>query len=660
MFTKHIPRTGKPVGQSNSTITHRAAAAFGVVALTAGFALVAPTAAVADDVAESYAEGQFLSGSIAGLDLAQVVELAAAQAHNNGTQSLQTSKDPLNATVLQAVNVSQPGGVQIPLNSFIDAGAVNQYAEADKGGVSMGSSGAIGDDGGIGAGAVGSGSAGDLDIDVDPLLQEQYASILTDLTVSLEAVAAQASANLTTASGDYTIADATLILHSPAIGQLTDKVNAALGTVDQRLLALEGDDGVLGNVVDGVLDPVLGVLGSSADVTVNIDTDLHAAVASLLGGDYGNGAVHFNLQTGAIEVDLEALLGGELNDLPPNTELLTDAAISQVLKGITDTVATLADQIVDRVELALHNAKVDIHADLDLLTPQAPEQTQVCNEIQVPIIGDILGGAGGLLGGLLGGGSGSGPVQGIIGYTTQTVCNLVETVLPDLHSSVNVDIEGTVDQLLSGAAAKADASISLLGGTVNAAVNVDAILDGLANGLTDSLFDGDGTVQSLVDSLNGLLVNPAVTGLLGNSGIEGLLTDVLSIKVNVQETSTTSEGSMFTETAVRVAVLGGDLATVNVAAATVGPNVNTIVDPGCQTNCNPPCTVNCGPGGDPDPCFTNCPAGNPNPGTSGFDRLAMTGVGIATLIAVILALLAAGAILAREGYRRNHPQVLNS
>jgi hypothetical protein len=34
----------------------------------------------------------------------------------------------------------------------------------------------------------------------------------------------------------------------------------------------------------------------------------------------------------------------------------------------------------------------------------------------------------------------------------------------------------------------------------------------------------------------------------------------------------------------------------------------------------------------------------------------MTGVGIATLIAVILALLAAGAYLAREGYRRNHPQ----
>ena len=631
----------------------RAAASFGVIALTAGFTLVAPAGANAAEATSSYAEGQFLSGSIAGINLDNVLELAAAEAHNNGAQSLQTSKDPLDATVIQAVNVSAPNGVQLDLGNFLDAGVINQYAQADKGGVSLGSSGAIDDDGAIGVGSVGSGSAGDLDLDLNALLGSQFTSVLTDLTLSLEAVAAQANGTLTTASGDYTLADATLVLHSPAIGHLTDKVNAALATVDQALVSLTGDDGILGNKVDEVLDPLLGVLGSSANVSVVIDTDLHAAIASLLNGDYDDGAVQFNLQTGAIEVDLEALLGDDLNSLPPNTELLTDAVINQVLKGITSTVASLADQIVNRVELALRSAKVTIHADLDLLTPQAPEQTQVCRDIQVPIIGDILGGAtgngGGVLGGLLGnGGATTAPLQGIIGYTTQTVCDLGEKLLPDLHSTVDVDIVATIGQLLNGVAAQSDATISLLGGTVNATVNVDAILDGLLDGLTDTLFDGDGAVQYLVDALNVGLVDPAVTGLLGNTSIQALLTDALSIKVNVQETSTTSDGSMFTETAVRVAVLQGSLATINVASATVGPNIRQIVDPGCTSNCGPPCTVNCGP------------AGSPDPSTTLFDRLAMTGVGIAILIAVILALLAAGAILAREGYRRNHPGVLNS
>lgn len=111
----------------------------------------------------------------------------------------------------------------------------------------------------------------------------------------------------------------------------------------------------------------------------------------------------------------------------------------------------------------------------------------------------------------------------------------------------------------------------------------------------------------------------------------------------------TAAGSMFTQTAVRVSVLGASAATLNVAAATVGPNITRVIDPGC--------TVNCGPGSNPDPdpnpdptCTSNC-----GPTTTATDRLAYTGMGLATLIAVLLALLAAGAILAREGYRRTHP-----
>ena len=656
MFTIRTSHDGRPTRAAK-----RVGATLGVVALGAGFALAAPGAANADTTTSSYASGVFLSGTLLGGDLGNVVVLGGVEARNDGTQPLQTSNDPLKASVIQTVNVDAPQGVQLDLGEFLDAGAVNQYAEADKGGVSMGAAGAIGNDGAIGVGNVGSGAAGDLTLDLDALIGAEFASILTDLTLDLNAVSAQAVGNLTTATGDYRIADAHLTFTSPAIGQLTNKVNSALDALDLELLSMSGDDGILGNSVDGIIDPVLGVLGSSANVNVSIDAKIRQTLQALLDGQYGNGAVSFDLETGAVSIDLAALLGGDLNNLEPGTELLSGPVINQVLRGITDTVSKLADDIVDRVRATLSNAKVTVTANLDLLSGQAPLQDTVCHLETLPVwgivsgtgVGTVLGtggdgsGLGGLLGNLgLGGLSGvTAPVTGIIDYTTSTVCNVVTTALPDLRSTVNVNVVGTVGQLIDGTAAQADAAVSLLGGTVAADINVDAVIGSLGDGLADGLFSSDGAVTDLVNNLNTSLVNPAVDGLLGDNSVKGVLSDVLSVKANVQETN----DGVFTQTAVRVSALGGDLATVNVAAASVGPNITTVV---------PPCTVNCGPGGNPDPCVVNCGPGNP--GTTGItasNRLAMTGVGIATLIAIILALLAAGAYLAREGYRRNHPRV---
>lgn len=644
-----------------STALRRMGGALGVIALGSGLALVGPVAANADDAASSYAQAQFLSGTLAGTDLANVAELAAAQARNNGDQPIQTSKDPLDATVLKTVEVQSPSGIQTNLGSFLDAGAVSQYAEADKNGKSMGSAGAVGNDGAIGVGAVGSGSAGDLNLDLNSLLDAKYASVISNLKLSLDAVSAQAIGNLDSASGTYRIDGATLVFTSPAIADLQKKVASSLSSVDSSLANLGGDSGPLGQAVDSILNPLLAQIGSSATVSASVTSDVDGAVQSLLKSQYGNGAVKFNLDTGEVSVDLAALQGGSLNNLPVNTELLSDGVMNQVLKGITDTISTLADQIVDKVKAALNDAQVNVHADLNLLTAQPPAVNQVCHDVQVPIIGDlpVVGNVvGGLLGGLTGGSS-SGPVQGIIGYTTQTVCDLVNTVLPDLKSTVKLDVQGTVDQIVKGTAANATGAISLLNGTVQVPVDINAVLKGLGTSLTDALFSPNGTVSQLTDSLNSTLVNPAVSGLLGDTSVHTVLTDLLSVRVNLQELSLASQkgmavntGQLFTQTAVRVSALKGvgstGLATLNVAAATVGPNIATIVTPPtCTTNCgpdNPPtCTVNCGPGGST---------------TTAADRLAMTGVGIATLVAIILALLAAGAYLAREGYRRNHPHSL--
>ena len=119
----------------------RTLAGISAFALVGGLALAAPAAASAEEVTSSYASGQFLSGTLLGGDLAGLVAVAAAEARNDGTQDKQTSKDPLHATVLSSLDVEVPGGVQLDAGPVTDTGALNQYAEADRNGVSYGSSG---------------------------------------------------------------------------------------------------------------------------------------------------------------------------------------------------------------------------------------------------------------------------------------------------------------------------------------------------------------------------------------------------------------------------------------------------------------------------------------------------------------------------------------
>ena len=716
MFTKHIPRTGNPVGKSHSVFT-RVGASIGTIALASGLALAAAPAANAANPNAAWAQAKFLSGDVLGINLDDIAQLQAAEAANNGNQDKQWQDDPLEVELLNSIPVSVDGGVQLSLGDVLDSGVVGQYAEANKNGTSMAATGAVGDDGGVGVGNTAVGAAGDLDLDLDALLNSSFASVLTDLKLNLDGISSQAAAELTSASGAYTIADATLTFTSPAVADLSSKVAAALAGVDSDLIAIGSDDGELGNAVDKILDPVLGSIGSSAVVTVDIDTDLQSVVNKLLTSRYGNGAVSFDLQTGAVRVDLETLLGGDINSLAPNTEILSDKVINQVLKGITDTVATLADNIVDKVRDSLHDSTVTVHAALDLLSPQDGGSSTVCHVVDLPIVGDILGDVlGGDLGGVgdlldlpgvnqlsdltgilsatqlteltqaLGvtnlseldgltdlssltnaltssGGLGGG-LKGLFGralpnhtLVKPTLCEVVQNLLPDLHSTVNVDIVGTVDDLIDGTAAKATVAISLLDGTIPVNLDANLVIDSLGSGLEDGLFGDDGSVQKLVDSLNTGLVNPAVTGLLGDDSVSTVLTDLVSLKANVQELTPMAGGNMFTETALRLTVLPtlseGRAAQVNLAQSSVGPNATVVIPPNCTTagNCTPCVGANCTP--NPDPCIGNCS----NPAA---DRLAYTGVGIATLIAIILALLAAGAYLAREGYRRNHPKSLTS
>lgn len=681
MFTTAHPRVGTPQGESAHRDTigkkvRRVAAVATTIALGGAFALAAPFSASAVAVPTSFAEARFLSGTLLGIDLDTVVAVQGASASNNGTQPTQTSKDPLEAEVLQTVDVSANPAPQLDLGGVLQVGPVGQFATAGVDGTSAAATGAVVDDGVLGVGGDTATPPANATVDLQALLGDEFASTLADLKLEIGAIAARAEADLDVASGDYQISDAVLSFTSPALADLTPKVDSALDEVVDVVNGLVGPGGGLVDEVNGLLldlDPVLNLLGGSGTVTASINTgDLADAVHAILEEEYGNGAVSFDLETGTVNIDLEALLGGDLNDLAPGTELLTDDVVNQILEGITTTVATIADQVVDKVEDVLHDANVDIHADLSVDVAQAPLVQEVCQLVDrvlttpvltdVPYLERLTNGLLGDLGGLLDTGvigsltdglldevgdyvlDEDGVLMRITGFVNQTVqdnvCDTTSTAVAPLTTSVVLDIEATIDELLDGAAARAVADVEILG--VETDLDLDLALGDLGGALTDTLFDEDGAVQGLIDSLEDNLVDPATETLLGDGigNIGDALRDIVSVQANVQElTSTGDGGGEFTQTALRVEVLGGDLTTLNLAQATVGPNVTQIVD----------CT-------DPDGCDVGGETETPEGGGPG-GSLAYTGIGIATLIAVILALLAAGAYLVRESYRRNRPVV---
>jgi hypothetical protein len=385
------------------------------------------------------------------------------------------------------------------------------------------------------------------------------------------------------------------------------------------------------------INPILNLTGSDANVNASVSVDLASALAPLLTGTYGNDGVSFNLQTGEVSVDLAKLLGGNINSEPVGTQVLSDKVVNQVLNGITTTINTLVSQILAKVKDVLGNGAVAVNATLNTSTAQAPLLGQSCVSA-----GTSTGASGSLLGGLLGGSVGTG-LGGLL-------CTPTTTALPALNTSLAVHVNGTVDQLISGTAPAANATLTLLG--VPASVNLDSLTSGLGTVLGNDLVGGTGGENQLSNALNTNLVDPAVTGLLGsNSSVEDALTHVLSVTLNNQSTASGTDGNTFTETALKVSALPdgtNSLATVDLANATVGPNATTVVT-------TPP-----GNGGNPtspgDPSSPGSPSNPSGPGTTttaADGSLAFTGVGIAGLVAAILALLAAGAYLVREGYRRN-------
>jgi hypothetical protein len=682
-------------------MTRRIGAAVTVFTLGGAFALAGAGSAVAADGDPgdhvSWAQAQFVSGTLGGTSLDTVASVEPAEAWNDGNDPTMTDKDPLAIKALDTAQVGTGDSVQVTTDGA-QAGVLGQYASATADGHSFAAAGAVVDDGGVGVGQDASMPGANADVDLNGAMGGQFASTLDNLGLSITAIGAQAQADGANATGDYRLDGVVLHMSSPAISDLTEKVNTALDTVDNGIADSNGDMVADVNSLLQKISPSLNLLGGNATVTSSIDAgDLRSQVEDLLQSQYGTSGVTFDLESGDVAIDLAKIHGGDLNDLPVGTELLDSPVINSVLNSITGKVATIADQVVSKVSDSLNDATVGLHGNIDMDVAQSPLVQKVCQTVQqviqvptnviqqvtvqvpvvdgviaqvvngvpvvngIPVVGNLVGGT---LGGIFGGAQHT--VTWISQTVNKTVTQLVDktvndvvchdnvTPLPSLKTSADIDLSGTVDDFVNGGDVDSDASIQVLGVPVQT-FDLGLATDAIGNTLTDNLLGNDGAISDLTSALDTGLVQPAVDGLLdGDNAVSTALTDVLSVKANVQDLA---DGT-FTQTALQVTALGGlgsggaaggllgtarmapGLAQINLAQASVGPNVTVVADP---------CVVNCGVGG-----VTTTPTGS-TPQRLG--ALAMTGTSIALLVFMVLALLAAGAYLVRESYRRNHSTV---
>ncbi len=318
------------------------ATAFGLAAAIVAFGGTAPANAAPGDTAE--AEGQLLT--FAGTpDLSGLVALSGAYAGYapGDTPDPQVDASDIDADVLSGVLSAQiAAGVQLgdvlTLDQAVAGGAADQFASAGSAGAT-GSAGVLTDSGAI---AVNTGAGDAVTLDLAPLLASRgLAGVASDADISLGAVSATATDPGDGAVvRDYRIASADATIASPLVGALADDVNGAvqqLATGATAQIALSADvDGILTGVVGPLLTGVVDIATPTGNIVTTVDTA--AAVRAVLAEPLTSDGVTVDLDAGTVTLDIaqyiQATEGATLNDLDPNTELLSAPVLAGVVSGL--------------------------------------------------------------------------------------------------------------------------------------------------------------------------------------------------------------------------------------------------------------------------------------------------------------------------------------
>ncbi|MEU6134591.1 Ig-like domain-containing protein [Nocardioides sp. NPDC047086] len=466
-----------------------------------GLTVGSSPAAYADAGDSSQSSAQFLSGSLLdGLDLSTVAGIAGAQAqHTDGADPSAPTVDnaALDVTALSTIGLALPG-IDLSLGDLLELEAVTQQATAE--------------DDAISSSSTGTASAS---LDLTALLGQTQA--LDAAALDLGAV--DSSARLEPdpdnpgewiVTRDYNIAEATLDLHSPVVGDIGTTTNQAIADLNTQVNGLSD---VIETAVNGSVNQIINLVGgvtgtASTNTTVTVNSRIDEQINQVLSSPLSTDLVTIDPLTGQVTVNLAG--GIDLNNLPPNSTLLSP----EVMQQVSADVATLLGQLQSNLNDVITNA----HDYIDITITSN-------TTLRDPVFGTTLGGLN-------------------IGYTG-TVGDLLDGTTP-------ITADG------SGVLAPLDA---LLGPITN--ILVPAIGGAVDTALNTALATAGQAIDEVVTQATNTLA-PVLEGL----------TDVVAVNVNVQNDVGGTGPGPYSVTAVQVTLLDDAGARLDLATSTVGPNVD--------------------------------------------------------------------------------------
>ncbi|WP_156369896.1 hypothetical protein [Frigoribacterium sp. Leaf164] len=347
-------------------------AATAAIAAVVGALAVVPAQAATTDVSE--AEASLLSGSgIVGLD--SIVQLQGAYSATGAAGSGGVVNRGLSVEALNALQVGLGPVDLLGPNGILKLGVAGQYASTTPTGA-YASAGAVGANGAI---AVGSGAPGTgASLNLTPLLGRVPAAsgVVSDVTLGLGALSSSITETRTAAGSDvstaYQVAGARYTMTSPAVSALTGQLQASLRGVSTGINGATSGTGLAG-ATTGVVAPLTSALSTlglggavSLDgtaVTATATVDLDSTVAAELAKPLTSGPVTITPSTGQVVIDV-----GALNDLGPNSELLTTQRVTAITNGIADILdVQLPTNLTAAVDRAVKATAVRVGLTTDVL-----------------------------------------------------------------------------------------------------------------------------------------------------------------------------------------------------------------------------------------------------------------------------------------------------
>ncbi|WP_456284494.1 choice-of-anchor G family protein [Microbacterium sp. JZ101] len=334
---------------------------------TTGAANAAAPGAVGTD--PSAAQGQILQldtsllGDLTVADLGHTLTSnpSGTELEDDGALNLGALNDGLTVDIGSLIGLNLIGD-STGLLRLGDLGALQSYSTSPSLTNSRAVVGFAGEDGVVDLGNAGpSGESAVLDLtglfsqlQIDGLTDQ----ILDQARIQIGALGAEAEYDAGTLTSQYKVADLQVDLHSALLGSLTEELTDVVGSALEPVDGLVGEGGVLNTAVGQLSSVVDGVDLTLLGTGVRLDSDptlsgvqitgipeLINGVVTDLTGEISNtsGSVSINLADGSIHLDLGELVvegygADNLNSLPANSEVFSEAVVNAITNGLTEAV----------------------------------------------------------------------------------------------------------------------------------------------------------------------------------------------------------------------------------------------------------------------------------------------------------------------------------